>query len=234
MTNEEYIKQLLPKLKQVIPHQWRVQSFSKNKAMATVMAYIDARDAMDLLDAHCDYGWARRHYEVDNKVYCALGIYMPDGTLHERSDCGVESNQDAQKGQASDAFKRAAVNWGVGRFLYDLEVQYVTTNESKKANNFPYCVDDQGKRIYDITKYVNNKSTKPASNCQQNPEEKKSDNAGTTPTPALQWLNAGTDKWKEALKFLKNGGTMDQIKKKYKLSKENEQKLKEESLKQAA
>jgi hypothetical protein len=157
-TNEQYLKRLLPLLKKPIPHSWRVQSYSKNKPVATVMAYIDQRDLMDVLDAYCEYGWQKKYEEVAGNLFCSIGINMPDGTTQWRSDCGVESNQDAEKGRASDAAKRAGVNWGVGRFLYDLKIQYVTTNAKKDAGNYPHCIDEQGKQIWDLTEYINNKN----------------------------------------------------------------------------
>lgn len=157
MENKEFLRQFLEQAKKPIPCTWRVQSFSKNKPVATVMAYIDARDAMDVLDAYAAYGWHREHYMVESKVYCKVGIVFPDGSIQWRSDCGTESNQDAEKGQASDSFKRACVNWGIGRFLYDLPIQYVTTNAKKEASNYPYCIDEQGKQIWDLTKHINSK-----------------------------------------------------------------------------
>lgn len=160
MENKEFLKSLLFNLSKEIPHQWRVQSFSKQKAVATVMAYIDARDCMSMLNKHAIYGWTRKHYEVAGKVYCEVGIYMPDGTIQGRSDCGVESNQDAEKGQSSDSFKRACVNWGIGGFLYDTPVQYMSTNEAKTGSNFPFCIDENNKRIWNITEFVNKKNCK--------------------------------------------------------------------------
>ena len=122
------------------------------------MAYIDQRDLMDVLDAYCEYGWQKKYEEVAGNLFCSIGINMPDSTIQWRSDCGVESNQDAEKGRASDAAKRAGVNWGVGRFLYDMKIQYVTTNAKKDAGNYPHCIDEQGKQIWDLTEYINNKN----------------------------------------------------------------------------
>ena len=156
-TNKEYLARLLPLLKLPIPSQWRVQSFSKQKPVATVMSYIDQRDLMDVLDKYCDYGWQKKYEEIAGNVYCSIGINMPDSTTQWRSDCGVESQADKEKGQASDAAKRAGVNWGVGRFLYDMPVEYVTTNEPKGQSNYPYCIDEQGKRIWDLNTYVNDR-----------------------------------------------------------------------------
>lgn len=160
-TNSEYLKGLLTQFKKPIPHSWRVQSYSKNKPIATVMAYIDQRDLMNVLDTYCTYGWQKKYEEIAGNLFCSIGVNMPDGTIHWRSDCGVESNQDAEKGRASDAAKRAGVNWGIGRFLYDLKVQYVATNVKKEANNYPHCIDENGKQIWDLTTYVNNKLQAP-------------------------------------------------------------------------
>ena len=162
-TNEEYLKELNVNLSKEIPHKWRVQSFSKKKPVATVVAYIDSRNASDILNEYAVYGWSDEYYEVAGNTYCKVGIVMPDGSMLWKSDCGVESNQDKEKGQASDAFKRACVKWGIGRFLYNLGMEYVTANEVKKDNNWPYPIDEQGKQIWDLTEYINNKrsGTKP-------------------------------------------------------------------------
>lgn len=157
ITNEQFIAELIKNLSQEVPHKWRVQSFSKNKPSATVVAYIDARDAIDLLNKYAIYGWEREHYMVGNNTYCKVGIFMPDGSVQYRSDVGVESNTDGVKGEASDGFKRACVNWGIGGFLYDLGIEYVNANEAKTSSNFPYCIDEQGKRIWDLTKYMQDK-----------------------------------------------------------------------------
>jgi len=155
MENKEYLQSILPALKAKMPYKWRVQSFSKQKPMATCVAYIDARDVMDRLDEICIYGWERLHTEFKIDLYAGISIVMPNGEKLTRWDCGVESNTDAEKGEASDSFKRAAVNWGIGRFLYDLGMEYVTANEAKTNGNYPYCVDANGKKIFDLTKHIN-------------------------------------------------------------------------------
>lgn len=162
-TNEEYLKELNVNLSKQIPHKWRVQSFSKKKPVATVVAFINSRDVSDVLNEHAIYGWSDEYYEVAGNTYCKVGIVMPDGSMLWKSDCGVESNTDKEKGQASDAFKRACVKWGIGRFLYNLGMEYVPASEVKKDNNWPYPIDEQGKQIWDLTEYVNNKrsGTKP-------------------------------------------------------------------------
>ena len=62
---------------------------------------------------------------------------------------------DKEKGEASDSFKRAGVKWGVGRFLYELDIKFVKANEVKTNTNFPYVINDTGNRVFDLTKYIN-------------------------------------------------------------------------------
>ena len=50
-----------------------------------------------------------------------------------KSDCGTESNMDKQKGEASDSFKRACFNWGIGRELYTAPFIYIKGNTEKNS-----------------------------------------------------------------------------------------------------
>ena len=146
----------LKDLKKVIPHHWRVQSFSKNKPLAQCVAYIDSRDVQNILDEVVGQeNWQDKYYSENGMLFCSIGIKVGDDWIW-KSDTGSESNMEAEKGHSSDAFKRAAVKWGVGRFLYDLPIHYVKASEIKTNNNFPYCVDDLGKRIWDLDEYINN------------------------------------------------------------------------------
>lgn len=143
-------------LQKEIPYQWRVQSFSKNKPSCSCVAYIDARDVMKTLDEVVGAGnWQSDYRDVNGKLFAGIGIKV-DNEWVWKWDIGTESNTEAEKGIVSDSFKRAGVKWGVGRFLYDLEVVYVKANEVKTQGNYPYPVDDSGKRIFDITKHINN------------------------------------------------------------------------------
>lgn len=154
-TTRDYLQSILSALAEPMPYKWRVQSFSKNKPLATCVAYIDARDAMARLDAVCVYGWHRRHIEVKGRIYCEVGIVMPDSSVLWRSDCGTESNTEAEKGESSDSFKRACVNFGIGRFLYDLDMVYLPADAKKEGGNYPSVVDDNGKKVWDLTKHIN-------------------------------------------------------------------------------
>ena len=147
----------LKNLQKKIPCSWRVQSFSKNKAQGQCVAYIDARDVMNLLDDVVGAeNWQDDYKLVDEKLLAGIGIWNGTQWIW-KWDTGTESNMEAEKGQMSDAFKRSAVKWGVGRFLYDFPIQYVTANEVKTSNNFPYPVNEIGQRIWDLSEYINNK-----------------------------------------------------------------------------
>ena len=56
---------------------------------------------------------------MQGKPFCRVSIKLPDWPEWvSKSDCGSESNTEAEKGEASDSFKRACFNWGIGRELY--------------------------------------------------------------------------------------------------------------------
>lgn len=152
----------LKELTQVVPSKWRVQSFSKNKPIAICVAYIDARQVMDLLDKVCGcQNWQSDYKMIDDGLYGGIGIFCNSQWVW-KWDTGVESKEDPSKGEASDAFKRAAVKWGVGRFLYSMGIQYVDSNEEKTKTNYPYAIDKNSKRIYDLTKHINGLSSRRA------------------------------------------------------------------------
>lgn len=88
------------------------------KTYFTLLLYKDARVDMDILDETVGaMNWQRRHNR-DN-ANCEIGIYDSDKKEWIwKEDTGTESNTEAEKGLASDSFKRAGVNWGIGRELY--------------------------------------------------------------------------------------------------------------------
>ena len=145
----------LKKLAEPMPYKWRIQSFSRNYATAACVAYIEARDVMDRLDEVCGAeNWQVKYYTVNNLFFAAIGIKVNDDWVW-KADTGTESNMEAEKGHVSDAFKRAAVHWGIGRFLYRMKVVIVKTNAKKTKDNYPYVVDDSGQKVKDLTEYIN-------------------------------------------------------------------------------
>lgn len=99
--------------------EFRVQSVNRG-GYATLLAYKNARVDMDRLDAVFGAGyWQRKHEMIGAKEFCSVGIWNKELSQWVFvQDCGSASNTEAEKGQSSDAFKRACFNLGIGRELY--------------------------------------------------------------------------------------------------------------------
>lgn len=111
--------------------EFRVQSIN-NGGYATILAYKDARCDMQRLDDVCGpLNWKREH--LNNNANCIVSIFNKDsGQWVGKEDTGTASNTEAAKGLASDSFKRACFNWGIGRELYD----YPQMSIQLKADEF--------------------------------------------------------------------------------------------------
>ena len=108
---------------------------TENYKGATLLLYKDARVDMDLLDEVVGANNWQRHHARDNSN-CIVSIY--DNEKKEwvsKEDTGTESNTEAEKGKCSGSFKRACVNWGIGRSLYTapkITVQCALNKEGKQ------------------------------------------------------------------------------------------------------
>lgn len=114
---------------------------NEGKAYAVLLLYKDARCDMNLLDE--TYGpenWQRDHKEVNGNLFCGVGIRPPAGDWVWKWDAGSESNQEKEKGHASSSFKRACVNWGLGRELYTSPQIFFELNEDE------FYIDQQTKK----------------------------------------------------------------------------------------
>lgn len=143
----------------------------------TLLLYKNARVDMEILDETVGAeNWQNKFYEVCGNLYCSVGININYNKDKEpywiwKDDCGVESAfGDKEKGQASDARKRAGFAWGIGRELYTSPVificcetqwnkdkkcyEIVDDTEKKKMNSF-YVGDIQYKdnKIVNVTLY---------------------------------------------------------------------------------
>lgn len=116
-----------------------------NEKGCSLLLYKDARVDMRLLDeVFGPMNWKRDHEVVNGNLFCTISIY--DEQKKEwvsKQDVGTESNTEKEKGQASDAFKRAGFNWGIGRELYSapfiwvkLEQNEVVRNNSGKCSTY--------------------------------------------------------------------------------------------------
>ena len=86
----------------------------------TLLLYKTARTDANLLDiTFGPFGWENDFKLVDGVLYGGIGVWDDDrDTCIWKWDAGTESNTEAEKGRASDAFKRAGFKWGIGRELY--------------------------------------------------------------------------------------------------------------------
>lgn len=87
---------------------------------ASMLLYKNARVDMAILDEeYTPYGWQCDYKELKGNMYCGIAVIDPiGGDWVWKWDCGTESNTEKEKGEASDAFKRAGFRWGIGRELY--------------------------------------------------------------------------------------------------------------------
>ena len=120
---------------------------------ATMLLYKNARVDMAILDE--TFGaenWQRDHKEVKGNLYCGIGIWDDKKACWVwKWDCGTESNTEKEKGEASDSFKRAGTNWGIGRELYTSPFIFlpVATVEYKQGNYTKYKLYNP-KELYGI------------------------------------------------------------------------------------
>lgn len=113
---------------------WRVGPVNNkdNPTSGIALAYIDARDVQDRLDEVCGVNWQSRYPHAAQKTVCEIGIKI-DGEWYWRADGAGDTDMEAEKGSLSDAFKRAAVKWGVGRYLYDVDSPWVDVVKKGKS-----------------------------------------------------------------------------------------------------
>jgi len=130
-------------LKDPFPSQeikWRVGATNQEKTKGIALAYIDSRAVMDRLDNVCgEQNWAREHeFGPKGEIICRIGIKCHTGQSEQsewvwRSDGASATEFEAVKGGLSDSFKRAAVSWGIARYLYQLKGIWVPIEKRGKS-----------------------------------------------------------------------------------------------------
>lgn len=136
-------EQKFAELSKVIPFKFRVWSWvgaakevgnKKIYDKYVVMWYIDARDCMDRLDELFGPYRKREYVDIAQKAYCAVSLW--DGRQWiSKSDVGDPTAISKNKWESSDSFKRACVNWWLGRFLYTMPTVHITAEEYQ-ANKY--------------------------------------------------------------------------------------------------
>lgn len=134
----------------------RVQSTNKSKSGkvgAVLLLYKNARVDMRILDETFGInGWQRTHEVINGNLFCNIDIWDEEKKCWIRKqDVGVPSNTEGEKGEASDAFKRAGFNVGIGRELYTAPFIYVelkdgewyeTNGKIKASNSLNFSVSE--------------------------------------------------------------------------------------------
>lgn len=99
--------------------EWRVGSTNGEKTKGLALAYLTARHVMERLDEVAGVGnWQDRYEFHGPRTVCYLSLRVGDEWITKADGAG-DSDVEAEKGAISDALKRAAVKWGIGRYLYN-------------------------------------------------------------------------------------------------------------------
>lgn len=117
----------------------RVQSISEKGAI--LLLYKDARVDQRILDeVFGSMNWQREHQLIGDRLYCTVSVWDEDKKQWiSKQDVGTESNTEKEKGQASDSFKRACFNIGIGRELYSTPFTFIQAKDMniiKKGDRF--------------------------------------------------------------------------------------------------
>lgn len=104
----------------------------------TLLLYKDARCDQNILDETVgEMNWQRDHKEVKGNLYAGVGIYDNEKKQWVwKWDCGTESYTEKEKGEASDSFKRACFNWGIGRELYTAPFMFIKADTIRGERGF--------------------------------------------------------------------------------------------------
>ncbi|SMB93597.1 single-stranded DNA-binding protein DdrA [Deinococcus hopiensis] len=112
---------------------WKPQAFNKERTRALLLAYVDARAVQDRLDAICPDGWT---FEIEvisgTTTPTVKGRLTVLGVTREDIGEAGEGDYGTLKAASSDALKRCAVQFGIGRYLYDLPKQWADWNDAKR------------------------------------------------------------------------------------------------------
>lgn len=116
-----------------------------NEKGLSLLLYKDARVDQRILDETFGaFGWKRSHQCIDGNLYCTVEIFDKEsGEWVAKQDVGTTGYTEKEKSQASDSFKRACFNWGIGRELYSAPFIWVPAGKATiqcKDNKF-YCYD---------------------------------------------------------------------------------------------
>lgn len=124
-------------MRKLKPEEIECRVATVSKKGCSLLLYKDARCDMKLLDEeYGTMGWQRHHREIDGNLYCEISVWDKGKECWvSKEDVGTESYTEKEKGQASDSFKRAGFNWGVGRELYTAPFIWINAKDVNIEEN---------------------------------------------------------------------------------------------------
>lgn len=133
--------------------EWRVGSTTKDKKKGMLLAYVTNRAIMNRLDEVLGVeNWKQSFREIHKGIVCSLSIRLSEnGEWITKEDGADLTNIEATKGGLSDSMKRAAVQFGIGRYLYEADSVWVELNEYGQPKTKPKSVTFGGKSLPTMT-----------------------------------------------------------------------------------
>ena len=117
-----------------------------NEKGLSLLLYKDARVDQRILDETFGaFGWKRSHQCIDGNLYCTVEIFDKEsGEWVAKQDVGTTGYTEKEKSQASDSFKRACFNWGIGRELYSAPFIWVPAGKAAiQSRDNRFCCYDR-------------------------------------------------------------------------------------------
>lgn len=211
---------------------FRIQSINTG-GYATILAYKDARVDMKRLDDVFGVEYWQKKFEVINgNLFCSVGIF--NEKLNQwiwKQDVGTESMTEKEKGQASDAFKRACFNLGIGRELYDYPIISIKLNPTEFKLE-EYNGKKVAKQTYELKlkswtweSFFNEKNVLIKLQAKDNNNtirfawnKGQAEPKQETKKVEKPYLNENSTEFLKAKEYIEGGGSLDAIEKKYMLS----------------
>lgn len=108
------------KIRSLKPNEIEIRIQQVSEKGVQLLLYKDSRCDKRILDETFGVnGWKNRYEEIKGNLFCTISIWDEEKEQWiDKCDCGTESFSEKEKGEASDAFKRAGFNVGIGRELY--------------------------------------------------------------------------------------------------------------------
>lgn len=170
-----------------------------NEKGLSLFLFKDARVDQRILDeTFTPFGWKRTHQCIDGNLYCTVEIWDEEkGQWIAKQDVGTTSYSEKEKGQASDSFKRACFNWGLGRELYTAPFIWVpaikvniqrqgdryTTNNKFFVHSIGYnhqreisalvIINQNGQKVFELKQKPERKQGQKSENQNRKPEKNR-------------------------------------------------------------